>query len=243
MLGKTIKTAVLAATAFSITGALLAQTSWKRVSFFTFNWNGHMGVQVIFEIPTTLSDPGDFTRVRIRVPGQKEFFVTNDNGWVKYGSEEASASPVVLKMENCVQSKYVLALKATDERTLLFLLGYSYASSPGSLDVLDLSDDGRPRIALHRDELGLLELRDLDGDGITEIVGYPCLSQEFGNGLHPRGHKPAAGRGQRHEQRGGNHHHAHPQSLIGEGDVIARDVQRHDRRNRELLHRVDLHGV
>jgi hypothetical protein len=183
MLGKTIKTAVLAATALSVTGSLLAQTNWKRVSSFTFSWNGYMGVQVILEIPVKWSDPGDFTRVRIRVPGQKEFVVKNDNGWVKYGSEEASTSPEILKASNRVQSKYVLALKATDQRTLVLLLGYSYASSPGSLDVLDLSDDGHPRTVLHREELGFSELRDLDGDGITEIVGYPCLSQEFGNGL------------------------------------------------------------
>jgi hypothetical protein len=35
----------------------------------------------------------------------------------------------------------------------------------------------------HRDEFGLSDLRDLDGDGLAEIVGYPCLSQEYGNGL------------------------------------------------------------
>lgn len=183
MLRRTLKAAALAATLFSTTSALSAQTTWKRVSSFTFDWSGHQGVQVVLEIPATWSDPGDFTRVRIRVPGQSEFVIKNKNGWVKYSSDEASASPEALKTSNLAQSKYVLAMKAADKHTLLFLLGYSYASSPGSLDVLDLSDDGHPRVVLHRDELGLLELRDLDGDGVAEIVGYPCLSQEFGKGL------------------------------------------------------------
>jgi hypothetical protein len=160
-----------------------AQPTWKRRSVFRFDWDGHKDVQVVLEIPSTWSDPGDFTRIRIRVPGQNEFRLTNKHSWVKYGSDEASTSPEISKMKNLVGSKHVLALEATDKRTLLFLFGYSYASSPGSLDVLELSRTGQPRVVLHQEEFGLKDVRDLDGDGIAEIIGYPCLSQEFGNGL------------------------------------------------------------
>jgi hypothetical protein len=160
------------------------QTAWKRVSTFQFEWNGHANVQVSLEIPTQWNDPGDFTRIRIHVPGQKEFVLRNDNGWVKYASEAASISLRLLKRKNLVTSQYVMALDASDHsRTLLFLLGYSYASSPGSLDVLELSDRGEPQVVLHRDEFGLEDLIDLDADHVAEIVGFPCLSQEFGNGL------------------------------------------------------------
>jgi hypothetical protein len=38
-------------------------------------------------------------------------------------------------------------------------------------------------LVLHRDEFGLGALRDLNGDGTAEIVGYPCLSEDWGNGL------------------------------------------------------------
>jgi hypothetical protein len=141
-------------------------------------------VQVIMDIPSSWSDPGDFTRIRICVPGQKEFILENRDGWVKYASKEASILPDLLKKRNAVSSQYVLALNATtDGRILLFLLGYSYASSPGSLDVIELSQAGQPRIVLHRKELGLADVRDLDSDGVAEIVGFPCMSQEFGNGL------------------------------------------------------------
>jgi hypothetical protein len=54
---------------------------------------------------------------------------------------------------------------------LLVLFGYSYASSPGSPDVLEVSKDGRPAVVFHRNEFGLSDLRDLDGDGLAEIVG------------------------------------------------------------------------
>jgi hypothetical protein len=103
---------------------------------------------------------------------------------VKYASEAASILPDLLKRRNVVPSQYVLALNATaNGQTLLFLLGYSYASSPGSLDVIELSQAGQPHVILHRKELGLADVRDLDADGIAEIIAFPCLSQEFGNGL------------------------------------------------------------
>ena len=159
-----------------------AQTKWKQVSSFQFNWNGHANVQITLEIPYPWSDPGDFTRIRIRVPGRKEFVLNNKTGWVKNVSEDAGQLPRTLA-KNAVHSNYVLALKVAEDRTALFLFGYAYASSPGSLDMLELSTDGQPRVVLHRDELGLKDVRDLDADGVAEVVGYPCLSQQFGNGL------------------------------------------------------------
>jgi len=159
------------------------QTVWKRVSSFTFDWDGHRDAQVVLEIPSTWSDPGDVTRVRVRVPGQKEFTLANKQGWVKYRADEASVSGEIRKRPNLVRSPYVLVLKTAENRTALFLFGYSYASSPGNLDVLEISDAGQPRVVLHREELGLKDVRDLNGDGVAEIVGYPCFSQVFGNGL------------------------------------------------------------
>jgi hypothetical protein len=118
----------------------------------------------------------------MRLPRQREFVLTNVNGWVKYNSDGLNLSKQ-LRNNNLVHSDCVLAAKAKSGRTLLLLFGYGYASSPGSLDVLEISHHGQPRVVLHRDELGLKELRDLDGDGMAELVGYPCLSQEWGNGL------------------------------------------------------------
>lgn len=183
MVRKLLPTVLIAVTALSVAGASSGQTTWKKVSSFTFDWNGRKDVHVVLEIPSSRSDPGDFTRVRIRVPGHNEFTLRNNDGWVKYASDEASSSPHIRRATNLVDSKHVLALKTADERTLLFLLGYSYASSPGSLDVLEMSDDGHPRVILHRVEFGLRDVRDLDRDGVAEIVGYACLSEEFGNGL------------------------------------------------------------
>ena len=169
---------------FAVAAPTSAQTQWERVSSLQFEWNGHPNVKVTLEIPKTWINPGDFTRIRIRVPGQREFVLSNKDGWVKYGSEEVSSSAELRKRKNLIPSEFLLALKTDHHnRTVLFLLGYSYASSPGNLDVLELSATGQPRVVLHRLELGLLDVRDLDSDGVAEVIGYPCLSQEFGNGL------------------------------------------------------------
>ena len=183
MIPNVLYRAVIAVMAFFVVGTGLGQTSWEPVASFAFDWDGHKDVRVVLEIPSSWSDPGDFTRIHVLVPGQKEFTLTNKEGWVKYGSDEASSSPKIRGAANLLRSPYLLALRIAQNRTALFLLGYSYASSPGRLDVLEISDRGQPIVVLHREELGLLEVHDLDGDGVAELVGYPCMSQEFGNGL------------------------------------------------------------
>lgn len=164
-----------------LTSAATAQTKWRQVSEFALDWDSHPDVRIVLSIPSPWDDPGDFTRISVVVPGRKDVVFTNETGWVKYATEATSEE--VKKYKNIVPSEYVLALKASPNRTLLLLLGYGYASSPGSLDVLEISKDGDTRRVLHRDELGLKELRDLNGDGLAEIVGYPCLSEAYGNGL------------------------------------------------------------
>lgn len=160
-----------------------AQTKWLHLEDFRFNWNDHSDVHVTLEIPSQWNDPGDFTRIRIQVPGHKDFVLSNNEGWVKYNSDMASVSSRIRARENLIPSKYVLALAAASGRTLLFLTGYSYASSPGRLDVLELSERGQPQVVLHQEELGLEDVLNLDRVGVADVVAYPCLSEDLGNGL------------------------------------------------------------
>lgn len=75
----------------------------------------------------------------------------------------------------CRDVRSSLSTKVTAGRDLI--------PSPGSLDVIELSPDSDPKLILHKDNLGLLGLEDLNGDGTAEIIGCPCLSQTWGNGL------------------------------------------------------------
>jgi hypothetical protein len=177
------RVAIIVALLFLAVISAPAQTKWERVSSFQFDWDGHPGVKVLLDIPQSEAGADVFKRIRIRVPGHKEFVLVNNLMWVKYGSEDAETSPGIRKAKSLVPSPYVLALQAAENRTLLLLVGWAYGSSPGHLDVIEISDAGEPQVVFHQDEFGLLELRDLDGDGIAEIIGYPCLSQGWGNDL------------------------------------------------------------
>jgi hypothetical protein len=159
-----------------------AGDTWKQVSSFQYDWDHHGAATFIFELPSAGADGGgDFTRLRIQVPGRKEFVLVNEDGWVDYPSDGASISSKLPK--TVTSSKHVLAVRAMEKRTLLFLFGYGYASSFGKFDVVEISEAGDPQVVLHRDEFMLEELRDLDGDGIPEVVGKTCLSQTWGNDL------------------------------------------------------------
>jgi hypothetical protein len=159
-----------------------AEDKWKLVSSFQYDWDNHGAVNFVFEIPSAGAEGGgDFTRVRIQVPGQKEFVLTNEDGWVDYTPKEASISSKL--PSTLAPSKKVLAVKAAQNRTLIFLFGFGYASSFGKLDMLEISDTGEPRLALRLDELRLEEVRDLDGDGIAEVIGKTCMTETWGNDL------------------------------------------------------------
>jgi hypothetical protein len=117
------RVALILALLFMMAGSAFGQASWMRVSSFTFDWDGHKGVQVALDNPSQVGDPGDFRRIRIRVPGQKEFVLRNDTGWVEFSSGEASIFPQVRKATNRARSQYVLALKVAENRTALLLFG------------------------------------------------------------------------------------------------------------------------
>jgi hypothetical protein len=161
-------------------GFCACQDSWKTVSSFRYDWN-HRGRLVKFTFDDHSEDPGDFKRVRIQVPGRKEVVITNKTGWVKWRSESDWLRPDTLSAREDAKSDYALFLPVSPGRSLLVLIGYGYASSPGSLHVLELTETDEPRLVLYKEELGLDHLVDLDGDGIKELVGYPCLSQVWGH--------------------------------------------------------------
>lgn len=84
------------------TVAAPAESKWRRVSSMKIDWDNHADVEISLSIPVDWNDPGDFTRISIGVPGQEELTFTNDEGWVKYRSPEASVSPQIKKSNNVI---------------------------------------------------------------------------------------------------------------------------------------------
>lgn len=179
-----LRTLVVAALLSTLGSVGFAQVTWEQVASFRYTWlPGRPAVHFTVENPRPFEGSGDFARIRIRVQGRQTFTLIRKDGWVTLDSASADLLPAVRK-SNLVHNDYVLFLPAQgQDRVLAFLFGWAYASSPGSLDVIELTPDGDPKHILHKDNLGFLALEDLDGDGTAEIVGYPCMSQVWGNGL------------------------------------------------------------
>lgn len=167
--------------------AATTEIKWKTVTEFDYTWKENQpALHFKLELPEGYKDPGDFTRIRIQAPGRPEFLLDNEDGWIPYNYKEPRSGIYNrLREQNLVSSEYVLVLPGSAQKgdpPLLLLHSWGYASDPERLHVIGFQPTGQP-IVLFNDELDLVDLIDLDGDGYPEIVGRPCFSQGFGDGL------------------------------------------------------------
>jgi len=147
--------------------------------------SGSVERTICFESEDTSTSEEPVTRIRILTPGQPAFVLKNEfSWWIKLS--DGLPGGFLAKTKNALASKYVFGLRTSISQiphTFLFLVGWPFGSSPGSLHVLDLEATNPPAVVLRKEELELVGFRDLDGDGVPEIIGAPCMSQEFGDHL------------------------------------------------------------
>lgn len=101
-----------------------------------------------------------------------------------YGGEKVKDFYTDLPKRNLVRSKYVLVLpmsKNPNDPPVIFLRSWGYASSPERLHMIGLRPSGDP-LLLFNAEFLLEELNDMDGDGVYEVIGLPCLGEGLGEG-------------------------------------------------------------
>jgi len=156
------------------------QPGWKPVETFQFDWNDD-GIPDTFvlENPADVEEPGSVKRLRVRLSGQPDFTLETEDTWVKYpgGANDGNGS---FAQQNLVNSQYALLLPmstSSKKRPLLFLTGLPVGSTPGRLQVLQIDDDGSPKVIFYDEQFDLVDFTDLDGDGYPEIVGKPCFEQ------------------------------------------------------------------
>lgn len=123
----------------------------------------------------------NYDRLRIKVPGHKDFTII-DSTWFD-NVKEALFDSTLFRM-NLIKSKYFYCspvLKNKYGAPALIVLGCSYASDPGSIHVIMLDSLGIPSEVFFRGNYLLTDLKDMDNDGIAEIIGKDCRSQEWDN--------------------------------------------------------------
>lgn len=164
-----------------------SSTSGKWIRIETFKHRsverGSIERTFILESPEEPDMEQSYTRLRVHTPGQPEFVLVNEYAWwIKLRRIPNWFS----QRKNMVSSEYVFGLRVSMRsvpHTLLFLVGWPFGSSPGSLHILDLEAAKAPVVLLQREELEFAGLRDLNKDGMPEIIGIPCMTQEWGDQL------------------------------------------------------------
>jgi len=167
-----------------------SQTHWLRVETARYDWNRDgKPYTFVLDIPRNWDAGGDYSRLRILAPDGRRFTFASRNGLTTladtFDPQWARPHLAALLKKNPVTSQHLLFLPVnskSENPLLLFLFGWAYGSSPGSLHVIAL-DKGVPQQILYRKEFQLMDYLDLNGDGHFGIIGKRCLSQAWGAGL------------------------------------------------------------
>lgn len=175
---KTVFRSVIVITLILISCLTYAEESWIIVDKVNFDWNQDKKIdQIILERPKVWNEPGDFTRIRIRIIGKKEFILNNENGLIQYkeNNEESFVKSNVI-------SNYMVLFPITKKysESLLIMFGYEYGSSPGELLIISLNQKGCPEIIFSK-KFCIIEFKDINNDEYPEMIGQPWYAQALGS--------------------------------------------------------------
>ena len=145
-------------------------STWRVVSTYEFAWS-ELKAPFTFqlELPEGWNDPGDFLRLRIQLPDRREYVLADSDGLVKI---EDVLNKSLLK-GNLSSSPYLYFardLRDGHGDPALLLFGYSYASSPGIVRILQLDSTGFPNVVF-AEEYDIAAFVDLNNDHTEELVG------------------------------------------------------------------------
>jgi len=124
---------------------------------------------IILEKLKDWNDPGDFHRITVIINAEQYSFF-NVSGWIEISNYEIQHVDDFL-MPNLVNSKYIVCKKADKEDIVLFSFGYTYASQPGLLSIIRLSDE--PTLIFNKNNhLYAFEDFNIDGTNDIKITNY-----------------------------------------------------------------------
>lgn len=99
------------------------------------------------------NDPGDFQKMVISFDSKVKMVFYNTGDWIEKPEFK----------------------KVSESKSLLFIDGYAYASSPQNYTIIDINESN-PKIVLKK-ELEIIEIKDINKDGTNEIVGIENYSE------------------------------------------------------------------
>lgn len=113
-------------------------------------------------------DPGDFHKITISLSGKGENVFFNSGGWIAIGDYELQFVKDFVS-KSIVPSEYISLQRVSSTDILLFCFGYVYASQPGLLSVINITNNDDSRL-IFNDNYYLYKFEDFDNDGVKDIV-------------------------------------------------------------------------
>ncbi|UBM62544.1 hypothetical protein LA303_00850 [Candidatus Sulfidibacterium hydrothermale] len=111
-------------------------------------------------------DPGEFHRIRILISGDLPVIWINVDGWVS--NKGLSYFDSTFNKKNIVNSNYITVKRFLGRGKLIFCTGYTYASSPGLLTIIQINNK-QPRLIFNK-EAYLVQLKSLNKNGLMALV-------------------------------------------------------------------------
>lgn len=138
--------------------------------FFKIDSDDVLDTINIFNCPNW-PDPGDFQKLEIKTSNHDLYEFYNLGDWINMNSDQIKE----FKSVNRVNTNRFLITDLSDNKTIMMIFGYRYASSPGNLTVIDLSK-GKPDI-LFNDSFELDRIKDINDDNLKELIGREFYSE------------------------------------------------------------------
>lgn len=145
-----------------------------------FNWDNHAGVRIEFRSPPVMDGPGEFTQVRVYVPGHSVAVFNNENAWARTSDRQSVPDPLPSSFHNLLPTDYLVAIQTGPHTTTLLLIGANYGCCLGGLEAIGITPAGEVTQVLHLDAFDAEEFRDY-GQNQYALIGRTCLGEQFGD--------------------------------------------------------------
>jgi hypothetical protein len=110
--------------------------------------------------------PGDYIKIIIK-SNNHIIDLENLEGWVKFDNNYTV--PEQVKNQNLINTDYFIYTKLDDNKPIILLFGWVYASEPGLMTIIDLTNKN-PKL-IFNNFFQIKKIFDIDNDGVKEIIG------------------------------------------------------------------------
>lgn len=150
----------------------------------SFDWLGNGSkVTIILQLLTDYGSPIEAERIRIHIPGQKDYIHDEKAGYgnIKDANLDKKINRLLIRDKFKSNRMALLPFDDKNKKTpLLVIFGPSYGCCLSGITIISI-ENSIPHTIFGADQFFFVDYVDLDNDGIPELIGKMSLTEEFGN--------------------------------------------------------------